>query len=153
MFPFCLINASVTDAEGITSRLVSFPLSLFSSATLPFQWSFQRNKQDQFSLFFLLNRLLLFFFFLFVSCGSCRTDYVFHSHKLTPRWQQSGYIDGYSQTKTLLNVFHYYHYYYHFSGALQIPGLTRDLIFNNQTQQCFRTSEYRKLCFFLVCWS
>lgn len=40
MFPFCLINASVTDAEGITSRLVSFPLSLFASATLLFQWSF-----------------------------------------------------------------------------------------------------------------
>lgn len=31
MFPFCLINASVADAEGITSRLVSFPLTLFSS--------------------------------------------------------------------------------------------------------------------------
>lgn len=31
MFPFCLINASVTDAGGIRSRLVSFPLTLFSS--------------------------------------------------------------------------------------------------------------------------
>ena len=31
MFPLCLINASVTDAEGIRSRLVSFPPTLFSS--------------------------------------------------------------------------------------------------------------------------
>lgn len=31
MFPLCLINASVTDAGRIRSRLVSFPLTLFSS--------------------------------------------------------------------------------------------------------------------------
>ena len=63
MFPFCLINASVTDAEGIRSRLVSFPPTLFSSVchiAFPVVL-FKKQTGSAFAAF-------LFFFFLLSSC-------------------------------------------------------------------------------------
>lgn len=73
MFPFCLINASVTDAEGIRSRLVSFPSSLFFPvfATLPFQWSFfKKQTGSAFPSCFSQYRCFFFFCccFFFLRC-------------------------------------------------------------------------------------
>lgn len=62
MFPFCLINASVTDAEGIRSRLVSFPWTLFSSVChIAFPMVlFKKQTGSAFPVFLFTQPLLLF---------------------------------------------------------------------------------------------
>lgn len=83
MFPFCLINASVTDAEGIRSRLVSFPPTLFSSVYhVAFSNGlFKETNRISFPCFsFLLSRCC---FYVVLSKLSCRPDYFFHFHKVT----------------------------------------------------------------------
>lgn len=62
MFPLCLINASVTDAGRIRSRLVSFPLTLFSSVC-HIAFPMVLFKKQTCSLFIIPTWPLLFFFF------------------------------------------------------------------------------------------
>ena len=63
MFPFCLINASVTDAEGIRSRLVSFPPTLFSSVChIAFPVAlFKKQTGSAFPVFILTQPIVVFF--------------------------------------------------------------------------------------------
>lgn len=76
MFPFCLINASVADAEGITFRLVSFPLTLFSSAChIAFPMVLFKKQTGSAFLVFLSARPSLFFLFFFYS--ACYKKHVF----------------------------------------------------------------------------
>ncbi len=67
MFPFCLINASVTDAGGIRSRLVSFPPALFSSVChIAFPMVLFKKQTGSAFPVFLLTQPLLF------SCCFCQ---------------------------------------------------------------------------------
>lgn len=78
MFPFWLINASVTDAEGIRSRLVSFPLTLFSSVChIAFPMvPFKKQVGSAFPVYLFTHPLLLFHFCF---CQVCLVDKIYFS--------------------------------------------------------------------------
>lgn len=78
MFPFCLINASVTDAEGIRSRLVSFPSTLLSSdghAASPMVL-FKKQTGSAAPVFLHVFYSTIVFYVVFLKSNTpCRLDY------------------------------------------------------------------------------